>query len=86
MSWFKNDIQLMNEEAERKVYCKKCKHPVVFAYNTPKVICSVCGRLIYNKNEVGQKAKFNDYLKTEMIKVKRREREKNAKKCSNNSD
>lgn len=83
MSYFKTDMQIMAEEAERKVYCPICHHPVVFLNRTTKIICSVCGRYIYNKNEIGQKQKFKDYLQAEMIKQKRKEREENAKtkKC-----
>lgn len=79
MAYFKTDIQIMNEEAELKVYCPKCRHSVVLMFNTPKIVCSVCGRYIYNKNEIGQKQKFDDYLKTAIVKQKRKERERNAK-------
>lgn len=79
MSYFKTDMQLMKEENERKVYCPRCHHPVVFQNRTPKILCSVCKRYIYNKNEIGQKQKFKDYLQTQIIKKRREEREKDAK-------
>ena len=79
MAYFKTDMQLMKEEAERKVYCPRCHHPVVFQHKTAKVLCSVCNRYIYNKNEIGQKQRFKDLLQAEMIKTKRKEREKDGK-------
>lgn len=72
---YQDKQKLMNVYTQLTVKCK-CSHSMVFYDNESKQICSWCGRTVYNKNENGIKQKFKDRLTTEIIKQRKKERNK----------
>lgn len=72
---YPNEKKLYDALTEIKVYCK-CGHSIYIPTYVEKVCCQWCGKYVYNKNEIGKKAKFRDTLKNKIKELEKKDKEK----------
>lgn len=75
---YPEEKKLYDELTEIRVYCK-CGHSIYIPAYEEKIHCNWCGRYVYNKNELGRKAKFRDTFKKKSKELKEKDKEKDGR-------
>lgn len=71
---FREHEKLFEAYSNLSVRCPYCSHTLTMFSYVDKLICSWCGHVVYNDNDLGKKREFKDNLKKAQKKIQERER------------